>query len=240
MIDLTPYANPALQFSGGKDSTACLYLLGEQLERVTVYWLNTGDVCPETLAVVNKVRASVPKFVEVKSDVAAWREAHGTPSDLVPASTHQIAQWYGMSALRLSSRMDCCANNLMMPLHNRMMADGVDAVIRGTKLADTGKLPAEGKTDCYDIILPLRDWSHDQVFAYLREVGAPISSVYAYYKGISAPECLGCTAWWDDGKAKYLKAKHPEQHAKYVGSLKAIRQLALASLAELDAELIGE
>ena len=34
----------ALAFSGGKDSQACLELLRPHLDRVTVYWLNTGSV----------------------------------------------------------------------------------------------------------------------------------------------------------------------------------------------------
>lgn len=229
----------ALQFSGGKDSLACVYMLRPFLDQMTVYYLDTGDTLPETDAVVDAVRAWVPNFVTVASDVRAWRAVHGMPSDLVPACAHAIGLMYGMSELRVSNRFDCCYNNLMLPLQRRMLADGVNLLIRGTKLADTGRVPAEGLVDGLEIWLPVRDFDHADVFALLRDVGAPISPVYEFASGISAPECLGCTAWWDDHKAAYLKARHPRKHAEYIASLKAISELVNAHVAHLNAEMGG-
>lgn len=237
MLDLSRFRKPALQFSGGKDSLACLYLLRDQLDRLPVYWLNAGDGCPETLAVIEQVRAWVPNFIEVKSDARAWRAAHGDPSDLVPAKSHFLARAYGMGEIALVGRFDCCYRNLMEPMHARMLEDGVDAVIRGTKLADTGKLPAEGCTEFYDIVLPLRDWSHAKVFAYLEAVGAPVNPIYDHFAGISAPECMSCTAWWDDGKAAYFKVRHPERLTEYRADLAAIKAALQSHLADLETEL---
>jgi len=239
MLNLAKYQRPALHFSGGKDSLACLYLLADQLDRVTVYWLNTQDGCSETLAVVEQIRPWVPHFVEVQSDARAWRKVNGDPVDVVPAKAHWLGVAYGMSEQRLSNRFDCCYQNLMAPMHERMLADGVDAVIRGTKLADTGQVPHEGPTGHYDVLLPIKHWSHEQVFAYLREVGAPKNDIYEHFQGISAPECLSCTAWWDDGKAAYLKSKHPERLDAYRISLQDVREALRSHLAELDFE-IGE
>ena len=236
-IDLAAFKNPALQFSGGKDSLACLGLLGEQLDRVGVYWLNTGDTCPETLDVIAEVRTWIPNFIEVRSDVASWRDTYGMPSDLIPAKSHFLGKAYGMSDTRVSNRFDCCYYNLMLPMHRRMIADGVDAVIRGTKLADTGKVPAEGPGDGYHVILPIRDWSHAQVFEYLRQIGAPENKVYEHFKNTSAPECLHCTAWWDDGKSAYLKQRHPAVYNEYVVHLSTLRDLMRSHLADLDNEL---
>jgi 3'-phosphoadenosine 5'-phosphosulfate sulfotransferase (PAPS reductase)/FAD synthetase len=237
MIDLTAYRNPALQFSGGKDSLACLYLLRHQLENLTVYWVNPGDTCPETVAVVQAIRPWIPRFVEIRSDVLAWRAKHGDPTDLVPASAHVLGVAYGMSDVPLSNRFDCCYANLMHPMHERMLADGVDAVIRGTKLCDTGKVPAEGFTGHYHVLLPIKHWTHEEVFAYLDEVGAPINPLYEHFKGLSAPECLSCTAWWDDGKAQYLKARHPERAAEYKVSLQRVREALLTHLVDLNQEI---
>ena len=237
MTDFSAFKNPALQFSGGKDSLACLYLLRDQLERITVYWLDTGDGCPETLAIVNEVRTWVPKFVVVESDVAAWRNTYGYPSDVVPASSHWVASVYGIGTPSLVSRYDCCVQNIMRPLHERMIADKVDCVIRGTKACDTGTTPFEGTDEFYEVVLPIRDWSHDDVFGYLESVGAPYNELYDHYKGISAPECMGCTAWWDDGKAAYFKAKHPERLGEYHASLTQIRTALQTHLADLDFEL---
>lgn len=223
-MDLSRYRNPALQCSFGKDSLACLYMLADQLERITVYWVNTGDGCPETLDIVQAVRPMIPKFVEIRTDVHAWRAENGLPSDVVPANGTLLGLAYGMGKTRIACRFDCCIQNLMKPMHDRMLADGVDAVIRGTKLSDTGKVPAEGPTGFYDVLLPLRDWTHDEVFTYLRQVGAPINPIYQHFKSISAPECFGCTAWWGDGKAEYLKARHPGAYKEYQLKLQRIAE----------------
>lgn len=239
---IDPFRRPALQFSGGKDSLACLLLLRNAglLGQVPVYWLNTMDGCPETLAVVEWARQWVPAFIEVQQDAKAWRAQHGDPSDLVPASAHPLGLAYGLGDLKLVGRFECCWSNLMKPMHERMLADRIDLVIRGTKLADTGKIPAEGPTGVYDVLLPIRDWPHDQVFAFLREQGAPLNLIYEHTKGMSAPECLSCTAWWDDGKAAYLKALHPDRLGEYRVALGRVRQALQTHLQDLQNELTEE
>lgn len=236
-IDLSLFQRPALQFSGGKDSLACLYLLRDQLEGMRVYWLNTGDTCPETLVVVNEVRAWIPNFVEVHSDVAAWRDTYGMPTDLLPSKAHFLGVSYGLGDTRLTGRFDCCYHNIMKPLHDRMVADGVDAVVRGTKLCDGGRVPAEGSTPWYSIVLPIRDWSHQQVFDYLASVGAPVNPIYEHNTGPSAPECMGCTAWWDEGKSAYLRARHPHLVDGHKQKLIFLRQAVQSHLQELDKEI---
>jgi phosphoadenosine phosphosulfate reductase len=237
MIDLAKYSKPALHFSGGKDSLACLYLFKDELANITVYHLNTGDMCPETVAVVEEVKQWIPNFVEVSTNVKKWRDEYGYPSDLAPAKTHWIGVAYGLSNYKLVNRFDCCWSNIMKPMHDRMIADGVDVVIRGTKLSDTGKVPAEGPTDFYDVLLPIVDWTHEEVFSYLEEVGAPKNAIYNYFETVSAPECFGCTAWWDDGKAKYLKDLHPEQYNIYRADLTSIASSISSHMSDLYKEL---
>lgn len=238
-IDLAPFIKPALQFSGGKDSLACLLMLREagQLEQVSVYWVNTLDGCPETLAIVDWARSLVPDLIEIRSDARAWRQVFGDPSDLVPASSHFLGVAYGMSDRQLVGRFDCCFHNLMRPMHERMLADGVDAVIRGTKLCDTGRVPHEGAAGEYEVILPIKNWSHEEVFAYLASRGAPANPIYEHFAGISAPECMSCTAWWDDGKAGYLAKRHPGRVGEYRANLSEIKALLQSHLADLESEL---
>jgi SAM-dependent methyltransferase len=230
--------NVGLQFSGGKDSMACLFMLEPFLDHITVYHLNTGDTIPETREVIDSLRPAIPHFVEVLSDVKTWRDTYGTPSDLVPTSAHNIGLMYGMAPIRISNKFDCCLQNLMLPMHRRAMDDGVDLLIRGTKLFDTGKIPFEGfDENGVEVWLPVRDLTHDEVLALLDIVGAPVNPVYEHFTGISAPECLGCTAWWDDNKGQYLKASHPEQHAEYITHLRGIKQAMQTHIEQLDAEL---
>jgi 3'-phosphoadenosine 5'-phosphosulfate sulfotransferase (PAPS reductase)/FAD synthetase len=232
----TDFKNVALQFSGGKDSLTCVYLLEDHLDEVTIYHLDTGDQPEETRETVEAVKAWAPRFVTIQADSKAWRRVNGNPSDVVPASAHLLGTAYGLSKQRLSNRFDCCFHNLMLPMHQRMVADGVDCVIRGTKLCDTGAVPQEGPTPFYHIELPLRNWSHDEVFAYLKTKNAKISDVYEHVRHTS-PECVTCTAWWDDKKSAYLKAKHPQVFKEYQVALSSIRESLRSHLADLDSEL---
>ncbi len=67
-----------LAFSGGKDSLACWYL--HRHENPIVLWVNTGKAYPETVAIVDEIRAQAFRFVEVRSDQQAQIDANGLPS----------------------------------------------------------------------------------------------------------------------------------------------------------------
>lgn len=207
----------ALCMSGGKDSLAVAYLLRDQLPRMTLYHRDTGDLLPEVAEVVEQVKGMAPRFVHLRGDVLAWQREHGLPSDVVPAGERA-----GGAGVRLVSRYDCCASNLMMPLWERIVADGNTLVIRGTKTVDLPRLPVlDGQVvDGIEFLLPLQAWSHADVFAYLRSVGAPISRVYDHMT--NAPECARCPAWLGENRADYLRAYHPALAAEYGVRLHAV------------------
>lgn len=229
----------ALQFSGGKDSLACLLLclpyVGKQ-GNVNTYWMCTGDTLPETLEVVLWASRVVGSLSVVQSDVKAWRAKHGMPADVVPAESSVLGMVHGLGRVAMTGRFDCCWFNLMAPMHQRMLSDGVQAVIRGTKLVDTPKQPSRDDVP-YQVILPVDGWSHAEVLDYL-ERWAPFKNKLYELPGVeSAPECLGCTAWWGDGKAQYFKAKNPERLGEYVASLQLVREELQRSMSVLDAEI---
>ena len=212
-----------MNFSGGKDSLAVCYLLreAELLDRVTVYHNDTGDLLPEVREVVEHVKGFAPRFVHIRGDVSAWIAANGLPSDLVPYQTHEIGQLVGQG-VGIVSRYACCSANLMAPLWERVKADGNTLVIRGTRRGDFPRLPVTSgqMMDGCEFLHPIEDWSADDVFAYLRRVGAPICRVYE--EGPQSPECARCTAWMNVGTARYLRRHHPELFADYAARLTAL------------------
>jgi phosphoadenosine phosphosulfate reductase len=209
----------ALAVSGGKDSLALVYLLRPYWDRLTLYHVDAGDLLPEVREIVDHVAGMVPDFRRIETNAAAWSAVAGLPSDLVPTSSTQAGMAMGMSRQRIVDRMDCCAANRMLPMHERMLADGVTLAIRGTKRADLPRLPAvSGDTSLgYELWLPLQEWSHAEVFEYLRSVDAPICRVYEHQ--VNAPECACCPAWWSEGRAAYLSRYHPELYEKYQARL---------------------
>jgi phosphoadenosine phosphosulfate reductase len=228
--------NIALQFSGGKDSLAVAYLLRPYWDRITLYHVDAGDLLPEVREIVDSVEAMVPRFVRIASDSKAWATVNGLPSDLVPCTGTLPGVLMG-GKTRISARYECCGHNLWIPMHARMVADGVTLAIRGTKTCDMAKLPAVSgdQTLGYELWLPLQDWSHADVFAYLREVGAPICRVYE--NNVNAPECATCSAWWSEGRAGYLAKYHPDLSAAYQAKLGMVAREVFPMVASLNAEL---
>lgn len=238
---LSRHQKIALSFSGGKDSLACVHLLRDHLDRLTVYHLDTGDLLPEMMESVARVEAFAPHFVRVRTDVNAWIAQHGMPTDLLPHGSHPVGRAMGEERTRLVPRYDCCWLNLMLPLYSRVVADGNTLLIRGTKQVDMARLPlASGDTaDGVELYYPLQGWTNDDVFTFLRAAGAPVPRVYDHV--VNAPECARCSAWWGEKRAAYLKRFHPELFADYDARLQQVIDEIAPALANLRREAgVGE
>ncbi len=237
MTPLDRHQRGALQFSGGKDSLALVYLLRPHWDRLTLYHVDTGDLLPEVREIVDMVEAMVPNFRRIETNSARWMEEVGLPSDLVPTTSTPTGLAIGASKRRIVDRFDCCAVNLMIPLHQAMVANDETLAIRGTKRADLARLPAESGDMSlgYEIWLPLQEWSHDEVFAYLWSVDAPICRVYEHR--VQAPECATCPAWWSEGRAEYLRKHHPDLFDVYRAKLAAVAAEVTPHWSSLQGEL---
>lgn len=223
MSPLDRHERIALSVSGGKDSLACVTLLRDQLHRLAVYHCDTGDQLPELQASVAYVESIAPHFVRVRSDVRDWIGRNGLPSDLVPYASHPIGRALGQERVAIVPRYDCCGQNIMLPLLERMQADGITLIIRGTKRADMPRLPFESGQSSHgmELFLPLEDWTDADVLTFLRAQDVPVP-VY-YDAGLNtAPDCAHCTAWWNEGRATFLKAHHPAVYAEYRAGLETI------------------
>jgi 3'-phosphoadenosine 5'-phosphosulfate sulfotransferase (PAPS reductase)/FAD synthetase len=226
----------ALCFSGGKDSRACVEMFKHQLDKITIYNMDTGDLLPEMQESIARVEAIAPNFVRVKRDVTAWIEEHGLPSDLIPYTAHPVGQLMGDHKHPLISRYDCCFANLMWPLYERIKADGNTLMIRGTKRIDMRRLPAESGeiVDGVEMYLPLQDWTNEQVFAFLELNKVPLPRIYDYV--VNSPECARCSAWWGERRSEYLHKYYPEIWRDYDRRLQVVIDEIAPSLALLRCE----
>lgn len=214
------------QFSGGRDSTAALYLLKPYWDRLTVYHLDTGDQFPETRAVVAAVEADMGKpMTRIAGDVARVQEEFGLPSDLVPVDNGNPGRLVSGRELKIQSRYDCCARALMLPLHERIRADGITLIVRGQRDDEytTPPMRSGGVNGSLEVLYPIQTWTGDEVSAYLKDNGFPLAPFYE--RGARrAPECMGCTAWWDEGRAQYMERYHPQAFEAYRTRIEIVRE----------------
>jgi phosphoadenosine phosphosulfate reductase len=238
MIDFAQHEKIAFQFSGGKDSLAALYTVKKHWDRMTVYWLDTGDAVPEVRDFVLKVFAELPHTAIVCGDQPRQIATFGWPSDLVSAeNTLFAAVTQKVSGPVLRERSECCQYSLMQPLHARMIADGVTLIIRGQKSCDKRKSPLRSgdRQAGIQVYFPIENWSDEEVVQYLRDIDVGLPPFYDLLR--SSPDCLTCTAYLDENRKQFLKERHPEAWQIVRFRLSLINEVVKAKQAELQAQL---
>jgi 3'-phosphoadenosine 5'-phosphosulfate sulfotransferase (PAPS reductase)/FAD synthetase len=213
----------AFQFSGGRDSTVALDLIKPWWDRMTVYHLDAGDQFPETQRVVQEMARRVP-IIRIRGDSRNTRAMYGLASDIVPVDNYEVGRSVSGRPVKIIGRYECCARSLMAPMHERMLADGISLIIRGQRDDEFAQpLTRSGfSDDRVELLFPIQDWTAERVMQYIAEHDLPIADYYR--AGCSqAPECMGCTAWWSEGRAAYLKANYPAAHDVYQANLRTIR-----------------
>lgn len=219
-----------LQFSGGKDSLACFYLLEPYWKILTVVWVNTGASFPETIKLCDFVKANVKEFIEIKSDQPAHTKAFGLPSDVVPIRASHVGRIIEPSSrIGIQSFLDCCSANLWVPMSIALRDLGVDAVIRGQKLSDKKKSTIKSGyvENGVTYLFPLEDWSDKDVVEYL---GERLPSHYEFMN--TSLDCWSCTAYLseNEGKQEYMEKHHPEWASKRLEMLKTIKTEVMEDL----------
>lgn len=223
-----------LQFSGGKDSLAVLYLMRDRLSEITVYFGDTGMVYPHMSKFVRdtceKLGAKL-KVITPKTPIGHFQRDFGLPSDIVPVEATAAMQAYSKEKqpVRIQSVLSCCGAMLWQPLADAMREDGVTTIIRGSKQSDGHVGVADGYVDENGVTYssPIWDWTDDDVFSYLKEVGAELPIHYSEVN--NSFDCYACTAFLTHPGAKerleWTKRNYPSLWPEIEMRLRAVRHV---------------
>ena len=201
----------AIQFSGGKDSLACLYLYRERWDTTYVVWLDTGAAYPEMVEYMEKWKQRLPHFIHVKSDQPSNVRERGWPVDVLPVENTLIGKLItGNEGPLMQSHLDCCAANIWVPLYNACRGLGIRYLVKGQRGNDRRKSTSvHGQVvDGIQYLMPIQDWTEEQVFQYLKDVGAELPPGYAEGEK-TGRDCWNCTAYLDDNRKRIYNM--PEQ-----------------------------
>lgn len=223
----------AIQFSGGKDSLAVLYLCRPILSDATVYFGDTGDVYPHMKAFViqtcEKLGATL-KIVPPPMAIAEYHKIAGLPSDIIPVEhTREMREFNKSTGTILQSNLSCCSFMLWHPLQRAMMTDGISIIYRGSKASDHHVGVADGYIDKTGIIYksPLWKWPDEDVFSYLKSVDAEMPEHYSEVN--NSFDCLNCTAYLTSAGAKerleFTKRRYPAQWPGLEANLREVRDI---------------
>ncbi len=234
---------PVLQFSGGKDSLACLYLLRPYWNQLTVAWANSGDAFPETIDLMNAVRPLVHRFIEVEGDAPGWIAEHGWPVDVLPVRNSflgRLVDWNDGPLLQPFTA--CCGANIWGPLQAEMRRIGATLVIRGQRNSEETKsiIRSGAIIEGVEYWFPLEDWSENQVFAYLDEQDVEVPSYYQFTG--TGLDCMHCTAWVKQQARvhRWMSWAHPQEHAIVADRLYRAYRAAAVELHEVSRVVFPE
>lgn len=236
-VVLDKHKKIALQCSGGKDSLALLHLMWPFWDKLTVYWLDTGDSFPETEARMADIAAKVPHFERIQGYQPQVIAQFGIPSDLVPAAATPMGIAATGQGVLMQDRYSCCMRSLMLPMHEKMVADGITLIVRGQKNADRMKSPLRSGAveNGIEYLFPLEEWDDTRVYQYLRMNDIELPRFYEHMNG--SPDCMHCSAYWEEGRAQYLKKHHPEAYQEYQRRLNAISAATAEAISHFNIEI---
>lgn len=191
-----------LHYSGGIDSTACLWLLRERWDEMTVLWCDTGAAYEETHALMDRVAKLVPHFDVVKSNQPVDIEHNGFPADIVPQRLTKVGRLiHATQGPIFRSYLECCAHNIWFPLMQRTVELGANVVYRGQRSSCKRKAPiTTGTVDEQGIeyVFPIEDWTRIEARTYVRNNCSDLIGNYYSQGEDSSHDCWDCTAYLDD------------------------------------------
>lgn len=118
-----------------------------------------------------------------------------------------------------------------------MIQDGITLIIRGQRKSDDLKSPIKSGEvhDGIEYLFPIEQWTTKSVMSYLNQEGAPIPRFYEMLE--TSPDCLSCSAYWEDGAMAYLKRYHHIQYLENQQRLDIINRAVGEHIAAFNKEV---
>jgi phosphoadenosine phosphosulfate reductase len=222
-----------LQFSGGLDSLACLWLL-KDMPGLHVLTVSTDGAYPDRSAYLNKVRAALPHIPIAEFHTERNLKAHGIPVDVVPVKFTALGSIVQGAPLKYRTPYECCAEALWAPMHQKCLQLGVTEIFRGQRNDDARKAPIVDGQEVEGITyrFPLATWSRADVVAYVNE-NCPDLIPESYTLGErTSRDCWDCTGYLDENVQR-IKNLPDDKQAVVMGRINEWRADVAAEMGEL-------
>lgn len=193
-----------LASSFGAEDMVLIDLIARHALRIRIFTLDTGRLPEETHALIERTR-----------------ERYGLPIDIYVPDAREVQNLvceHGVNAFYRSVelRKRCCTVRKTAPLARALVAKG--AWVTGLRRAQSvtrGDVPIEDYDEVHGLpkFNPLADWSHAEVWAYLRAHDVPYNALHD--RGYPSVGCAPCTRavqpgediragrwWWEDPEHK--------------------------------------
>lgn len=206
------HTHVVLWFSGGKDSLACLYLLRDQLDDITVLWVDTGKNYPEAMQVIDAAKHMCPRWETLPVDRdAQWAQA-GMPADLVPTDATVLGQ--ALSRIKpttVQSQHECCWANIGATLCAATARLGATLVISGQRADEAHHSTSTNgsRVQGFQFWYPLEAWTRAEVLDYLTKHIGTLPAHYALDH--TSLDCYDCTGFADSShdRVAWMRDRHP-------------------------------
>jgi len=213
-----------LAFSGGKDSLACWYLY--KAKNPIVLWVNTGKAYPETLAIVDEIRAEAVEFIEINTDQQAQIDANGIPSDIVPINNTLDGEIVsGKKDVLIQSYLNCCMENITLPLLEAMKKRGITQIIKGQRNDESfkGESRHGAVMEGIEYIQPIEKWTSKQVLDFVATQRGQLPEHFSLNH--TSLDCYDCTGFMKDSvdRVEWTKVNHPELYDKYALNMSKLK-----------------
>ena len=198
------YAPAALASSFGAEDMVLIDLIAKDRFEIGVFTLDTGRLPKETLALIDQVRARYGIAVEVftpRSDAVA-----------------QYVDQYGRDGFyeSVEARKACCGIRKVEPLQRALQGrHGWITGLRREQADSRSTISTVERDETHGILKfnPLADWTHGDVWEYLRANDVPYNALHD--RGFMSIGCEPCTRptnpgqheregrwWWEEETKK--------------------------------------